>query len=64
MLSIMTPYSGMNCDLITLTELGSKIVRCVDYEIDKYAIQTASANFPCIEHRGDAFQLRDTKWNY
>ena len=61
---VLSMYSGMNCDLITLTELGSKIVRCVDYEIDKYAIQTASANFPCIEHRGDAFQLRNTNWSF
>ena len=63
-IEVLSMYSGMNCDLITLTELGSKIVRCVDYEIDKYAIQTASANFPYIEHRGDAFQLRDVNWNY
>lgn len=63
-IEVLSMYSGMNCDLITLTELGSKIVRCVDYEIDKYAIQTASANFPYIEHRGDAFQLRNTNWSF
>lgn len=63
-IEVLSMYSGMNCDLITLTELGANVVRCVDYEIDKYAIQTASINFPYIEHRGDAFRLRDTKWNY
>lgn len=63
-IEVLSMYSGMNCDLITLTELGANVVRCVDYEIDKYAIQTASANFPCIEHRGDAFQLRNANWSY
>jgi len=61
---VLSMYSGMNCDIITLTELGANVVRCVDYEIDKYAIQTASTNFPYIEHRGDAFQLRNSNWNY
>jgi DNA (cytosine-5)-methyltransferase 3A len=34
----------------------------VAYEIDKYAVQTSSHNFPIIEHRGDVFQADFTQY--
>jgi site-specific DNA-cytosine methylase len=59
---VLSMYDGMSCGQIALTELGCKIERYVSYEIDKYCIQTTQMNFPKTEQRGDAFQLRNTKW--
>ena len=39
--------------MLTMLTLDQKVDRYVAYEIDKYAVQTASHNFPMIEHRGD-----------
>ena len=61
---VLSMYDGMSCGQIALTELGCKIERYVSYEIDKYCIQTTQTNFPKTEQRGDAFQLRNTNWNY
>ena len=33
-------------------------------EIDKYAIKTATHNFPDIEQLGDAFQVRNDDWHF
>ena len=61
---VLSMYDGMSCGQIALTELGCKIERYVSYEIDKCCIQTTQMNFPKTEQRGDAFQLRNTNWNY
>lgn len=61
---VLSMYDGMSCGQITLAELGCQVERYVSYEIDKYAIQTTQANFARTEQRGDAFQLRNTNWNY
>lgn len=39
--------------MLAMLSLHQDIERYVAYEIDKYAIKTASHNFPMIEHRGD-----------
>ncbi|NCA67738.1 MAG: hypothetical protein EOM87_06720 [Clostridia bacterium] len=61
---VLSMYDGMSCGQITLAELGCQVERYVSYEIDKYAIQTTQANFAKTIQRGDAFQLRNTNWNY
>lgn len=56
--SIDRPPS-MACGHIALDKLGAHISRYRATEIDKYAVKTASHNFPDIIQLGDAFQVRD-----
>lgn len=54
-MKVLSLFDGMACGMIAFKELGIPIERYVAYEIDKYAVQTSSHNFPMIEHRGDVF---------
>ena len=45
----------MACGYIAFKELGIPIGKYYAYEIDKYAVQTSSYNFPDIEHKGNVF---------
>ncbi len=63
-LEVLSLYDGMSCGNLALEKLGCKIARYVSYEIDKYCIKTTQANFPFVEQRGDAFQIRDDNWQY
>ena len=47
---------------IALTNLGANIRNYCATEIDKYAVKTATHNFPDIIQLGDAFQVRDDGW--
>ena len=55
-MKVLSLFDGMACGMIAFKELGIPIERYVAYEIDKYAVQTSSHNFPMIEHRGDVFE--------
>lgn len=61
-MNILSLYDGMACGMIALLEAGVQVDRYVAYEIDKYAIQTSSHNFPMIEHRGDVFKADFTEF--
>ena len=54
--NVVSVFDGMACGMLAMMEAGVKVGRYVAYEIDKYAVQTSSHNFPQIEHRGDVFQ--------
>lgn len=41
--------------MLALLDQGIKVDKYVAYEIDKYAVKTATHNFPEIEQRGDVF---------
>ena len=58
-LDVLSMYDGMACGHIALDKLGANISRYRATEIDKYAVKTASNNFPDIIQLGDAFQVRD-----
>lgn len=58
-LDVLSMYDGMACGHIALDTLGADIKRYIATEIDKYAIKTATHNFPEIEEFGDAFAIRD-----
>ena len=45
----------MACGYIAFKDLGISIGKYYAYEIDKYAVQTSSYNFPDIEHKGNVF---------
>ena len=59
---IVSVFDGMACGMLAMMEAGVKVGRYVAYEIDKYAVQTSSHNFPEIEHRGDVFQADFTEF--
>lgn len=59
---ILSLFDGMSCAYIALTEEGHTIDRYVAYEIDKYAIETSTANVSMIEHCGDVFDADFTKF--
>lgn len=59
---ILSLFDGMSCGAIAFTELGIPIESYDAYEIDKYAIQTATHNFPFIEEHGDVFKDDFTKY--
>lgn len=59
---VLSMYDGMACAYITLKEMGVNISKYYATEIDKWAIQTSSHNFPDIIHLGDAFQVREDDW--
>ena len=52
----------MACGMLAFQRAGIKVDRYVAFEIDKYAVQTSSHNFPMIEHRGDVFQADFTEF--
>lgn len=61
-IEVLSMYDGMSGGRIALKELGANVVRYYATEIDKYAIQTAQANFPDTIQLGDAFQVRNEDW--
>ena len=59
---VLSLFDGMACGMLAMQSAGIKVDRYVAFEIDKYAIQTSSHNFPAIEHRGDVFQANFTEF--
>ncbi len=62
-LEVLSMYDGMSCGQLALDKLGAHISHYYATEIDKYAVQTTQHNFPDTIQLGDAFQVRDDKWN-
>lgn len=52
----------MACGMLAMQSAGVSVDRYVAFEIDKYAVQTSSHNFPMIEHRGDVFKADFTEF--
>jgi DNA (cytosine-5)-methyltransferase 3A len=59
---VLSLFDGMSCGMLAMLEAGVKVDRYVAYEIDKYAVQTSSHNFPTIEQRGDVFHADFTEF--
>lgn len=62
-MKILSLFDGMSCGMLAMQAAGIKVDRYVAYEIDKYAVQTSSHNFPVIEHKGDVFQADFTEYS-
>lgn len=60
---IISLFDGMACGMLAMQAAGIPVDRYVAFEIDKYAVQTSSHNFPMIEHRGDVFQADFTEFS-
>lgn len=61
-MNVLSLFDGMACGMLAMMDAGVEVDRYVAFEIDKYAVQTSSHNFPMIEHRGDVFQADFTEF--
>lgn len=61
---VLSMYDGMACGHIALDKLGVNVRNYFATEIDRYAIKTATRNFPDIVELGDTFQVRDWEDTY
>lgn len=60
---VLSMYDGIGTGRYCLDKMGFTNVKYYAYEIDKYAMQIAMSNYPDIIQMGDAFQVREEKWN-
>lgn len=65
-IDVLSLYDGMSCGRIALINLGciQNVNSYNSYEIDKYAIETNTHNFPENIQCGDAFKVRDDDWTF
>ena len=61
-MNVLSLFDGMACGILAMQEAGIEVDRYIAYEIDKYAVQTSSHNFPIIEHNGDVFHADFTQY--
>jgi len=61
---VLSMYDGIATGYYCMDSLGWNVTKYKAYEIDKYAMQVASNNYPNIIQCGDAFQVRDDDWEY
>ena len=59
---VLSLFDGMCCGWLAMKKAGRIVDRYVAFEIDKYAVQTSSHNFPMIEHGGDVFKADFTEF--
>lgn len=55
-MNVLSLFDGMACGMLAFQKAGIAVDNYYAYEIDKYAIQTATHNFPQIQERGDVFK--------
>lgn len=55
-MNILSLFDGMACGMLAMQKVGIQVDNYYAYEIDKYAIQTATHNFPQIQECGDVFK--------
>ena len=61
-MKVLSLFDGMACGALALQAAGIEIESYDAFEIDKYAIKTASHNFPFIKHNGDVFAADFTQF--
>ena len=57
-MNILSLFDGMSCGQIALNRAGVKYNKYFAYEVDKYAIQVAQANYPQTIQLGDVKQVQ------
>lgn len=62
-MNILSLFDGMACGMLAMLRAGMKIDSYYAYEVDKYAVQTATHNFSEIVECGDVFQADFTKYH-
>ena len=61
-MKVLSLFDGMACGMIAMLNSGVQVDEYIAYEIDKYAIQTATHNFPMIKECGDVFKADFTQY--
>ena len=61
-MKVLSLFDGMSCGMLAFQRADVPMDRYVAYEIDKYAIQVSTHNFPMIEQRGDVFKADFTEF--
>ena len=61
-MKVLSLFDGMSCGMLAMKSLGIDVDRYVAYEIDKYAVQNSTFNFPMIEQKGDVFKADFTEY--
>ena len=59
---ILSLFDGMACGMLAMQKAGVEVDEYAAYEIDKYAVQTATHNFPMIKECGDVFKADFTQY--
>lgn len=59
---VLSLFDGMACGMLAMQKAGVDVEEYTAYEIDKYAIQTATHNFPMIKECGDVFKADFTQY--
>lgn len=59
---ILSLFDGMACGMLAMQKAGLDVDEYFAYEIDKYAIKTATHNFPMIKECGDVFKADFTQY--
>lgn len=59
---VLSMYDGIGTGRYCLDKMGFTNVKYYAYEVDKYAIQIATNNYPDIIQMGDAFAVRNENW--
>lgn len=62
MIKVLSLFDGMACGMLAMQKAGVEIDEYIAYEIDKYAVQTATHNFPMIKECGDVFKADFTQY--
>lgn len=61
-MKIVSLFDGMACGMLAMLGAGVEVDEYYAYEIDKYAVQTATHNFPNIIECGDVFKADFTQY--
>lgn len=61
-MKVLSLFDGMSCGMLALQKAEIPVESYDAYEIDKYAIQAATHNFPQIIEHGDVFQADFTQY--
>lgn len=60
-MNVLSLFDGMSCGQIALNKLGTKVDNYFACEVDKYAIQVSSDNYPNTTHLGDVTKVDFSK---
>ena len=61
-MKIVSLFDGMACGMLAMLGAGVEVDEYYAYEIDKYAVQTTTHNFPDIIECGDVFKADFTQY--
>ena len=62
-MKVLSLFDGMACGMLAMLKAGIEVDRYVAFEIEEFAVKTASHNFPVIEERGDVFVADFTEFD-